>query len=153
MAPVPGRGAAPGTNCKRGWSRTSSRWANSCFRGWTAATPLLHAIANGSWPANPCSGCSPRSMGSNRPTTTPSGCNVAPCCGGGNRLVARAAPRRVVAEEVFGCQSATGCRFVERIVTVVQSLRLQGRNTLEFLGQTLSAHRQGLSIPQLCPVG
>jgi transposase len=59
------------------------------------------------------------------PTTKPNGCNAAP----------------------------SGCRFVERILTVVQSLRLQGRNTLEFLGQTLAAHREGLSTPTLCPVG
>lgn len=53
----------------------------------------------------------------------------------------------------FGCQSRSGCRFVERILTVVQSLRLQGRNTLEFLGQSIAAHRQGLSTPTLCPPG
>jgi transposase len=53
----------------------------------------------------------------------------------------------------FGCQSPSGCRFVERILTVVQSLRLQDRNTLEFLGQSIAAHRQGISTPTLCPIG
>lgn len=53
----------------------------------------------------------------------------------------------------FGCQSPAGCRFVERILTVVQTLRLQQRNTLEFLGQTIAAQRQGLSGPTLCPTG
>jgi transposase len=53
----------------------------------------------------------------------------------------------------FGCQSQAGCRFVERILTVVQTLRLQKRNTLEFLGQTLQAHREGRATPKLCPVG
>ncbi len=53
----------------------------------------------------------------------------------------------------FGCQSPAGCRFVERILTAVQTLRLQGRNTLEFLGQTIAAHRQGLTTPTLCPIG
>ena len=33
----------------------------------------------------------------------------------------------------FGCHSATGCRFVERILTVVQTLRLQKRSVLHFL--------------------
>jgi len=53
----------------------------------------------------------------------------------------------------FGCQSAGGCRFVERILTAVQTLRLQKRNTLEFLGQTLAAHRMGQAAPKLCPTG
>ncbi len=50
----------------------------------------------------------------------------------------------------FGCQSQRGCRFVERILTVVQTLRLQGRNSLEFLAGTITAHRQGLEAPKLC---
>jgi transposase len=53
----------------------------------------------------------------------------------------------------FGCQSPAGCRFVERILTVVQTLRLQKRNTLEFLGQTLRAYREQQTAPQLCGVG
>jgi transposase len=53
----------------------------------------------------------------------------------------------------FGCQSPAGCRFVERILTVVQTLRLQHRNALEFLGQAIAAHRQGISGPKLCPTG
>jgi transposase len=53
----------------------------------------------------------------------------------------------------FGCQSPGGCRFVERILTVVQTLRLQKRNVLEFLGQTLQAHREGGVKPRLCAVG
>jgi len=36
----------------------------------------------------------------------------------------------------FGCGSLRGCRFVERILTAVQTLRLQGRNALEFLAET-----------------
>lgn len=31
----------------------------------------------------------------------------------------------------FGCDSEAGCRFVERILTVVQTSRLQGRSSLE----------------------
>ena len=53
----------------------------------------------------------------------------------------------------FGCQSPAGCRFVERILTVVQSLRLQNRNTLEFLGQSIAAHRRGRTMPSLCVIG
>lgn len=49
----------------------------------------------------------------------------------------------------FGCWSAAGCRYVERILTTVQTLRLQERNVLEFLRQTVTAHRHGVPVPQL----
>ena len=52
-------------------------------------------------------------------------------------------------KNAFGCHSAAGCRFVERILTVVQTRRLQQRNVLEFLVQSLSAHRAGLPSPRL----
>ncbi len=53
----------------------------------------------------------------------------------------------------FGCSSAAGCRYVERILTTVQTLRLQERRVLEFLRQTLTDHRHGLPTPQLLPNG
>jgi transposase len=53
----------------------------------------------------------------------------------------------------FGCQSAEGCRFVERILTVVQTLRLQQRSVLEYLTATLTAHRSGQPVPQLVQMG
>ncbi|MGL5095257.1 MAG: IS66 family transposase, partial [Planctomycetia bacterium] len=53
----------------------------------------------------------------------------------------------------FGCASASGCRFVERILTVVQTPRLQNRNALEYLSACLTAHRQGHPTPKLCPKG
>jgi len=49
----------------------------------------------------------------------------------------------------FGCHSADGCRFVERMLTVVQSLRLQKRSVLSFLHETLRAHRSGAQMPRL----
>ena len=49
----------------------------------------------------------------------------------------------------FGCHSADGCRFVERILTVVQTLRLQRRSVLRFLQETLAAHRLGQKAPTL----
>jgi transposase len=49
----------------------------------------------------------------------------------------------------FGCQSAEGCRFVERILTVVQTLRLQKRSVLTYLTTALTAHRAGQPAPQL----
>lgn len=53
----------------------------------------------------------------------------------------------------FGCHSADGCRFVERILTVVQSLRLQRRSVLSFLHETLCAHRSGSPMPRLVVEG
>jgi transposase len=52
-------------------------------------------------------------------------------------------------KNAFGCHSEAGCRFVERILTVVQTLRLQKRPTLEFLSESLSAHRSGRPAPRL----
>jgi transposase len=49
----------------------------------------------------------------------------------------------------FGCHSAAGCRFVERILTVVQTLRLQRRSVLPFLHEAIVAHRSGLQGPTL----
>jgi transposase len=60
-------------------------------------------------------------------------------------------PRRAVRwrRRSFGCHSSAGCRFVERIRTVVQSLRQQGRSVLAFLCEAIQAHRSGLPSPQL----
>jgi transposase len=49
----------------------------------------------------------------------------------------------------FGSHSEEGCRFVERMLTVVQTLRLQGRKVLAFLDQTLQAHRADRAPPAL----
>jgi transposase len=52
-------------------------------------------------------------------------------------------------KNAFGCQSARGCRFVERILTAVQTLRLRGRPVLRYLYDALVAHRSGLNAPSL----
>ncbi len=49
----------------------------------------------------------------------------------------------------FGCHSASGCRFVERILTVVQTLRLQRRSVVRFLYEAISAHRSRQQGPNL----
>lgn len=49
----------------------------------------------------------------------------------------------------FGCHSAEGCRFVERILTVVQTLREQKRSVLRFLTNAITAHRAGTTVAQL----
>jgi transposase len=53
----------------------------------------------------------------------------------------------------FGCQSEKGCRFVERILTVVQTRRLQGESVLEYLHDAVVAHRTDLPCPKLIPQG
>jgi transposase len=52
-------------------------------------------------------------------------------------------------KNAFGSQSEGGCRFVERMLTVVQTRRLQGRSVLTYLYDALVAHRAGLSAPSL----
>ena len=52
-------------------------------------------------------------------------------------------------KNAFGCHSAAGCRFVERMLTVVQTLRLQQRPVLDYLYRAIVAHRGGLPAPQL----
>lgn len=49
----------------------------------------------------------------------------------------------------FGCHSAAGCRFAERLLTAVQTLREQGRSVLAFLTETIAAHRAGTPAPRL----
>lgn len=56
-------------------------------------------------------------------------------------------------KNAFGCHSAAGCRFVERMLTVVQTLRLQNRSVLDYLVRAIEAHRSGLPAPQLLGQG
>jgi transposase len=51
----------------------------------------------------------------------------------------------------FGTQCEEGSRFVERIFTATTTLKLQGRDALAFLTETLAAHRRGLRGPSLLP--
>ncbi|KAJ3059207.1 hypothetical protein HK102_010100 [Quaeritorhiza haematococci] len=53
----------------------------------------------------------------------------------------------------FGTDSAAGSRFVERILTAVESWRRQGRDLLDFLVAAVSAHRSGGKPSSLLPAG
>jgi hypothetical protein len=44
-----------------------------------------------------------------------------------------------------------GSRFVERILTVVTSLRMQNRNVLDYLTAAITAHRRGVAPPSILP--
>ena len=48
-----------------------------------------------------------------------------------------------------GSHALAGCRFVERILTAVQTLRLRGRSIMDYLEQAVRAWRHGLSPPPL----
>jgi hypothetical protein len=44
-------------------------------------------------------------------------------------------------KNALGCQSTAGCRFVERMLTVVQTRRLPGCSVPGYLDDALVAHR------------
>jgi transposase len=51
----------------------------------------------------------------------------------------------------FGSHSAEGSRFAERMLTVSESLRAQGRSILSYLEETLRCQLRGLRPPSLLP--
>lgn len=51
----------------------------------------------------------------------------------------------------FGTKSAEGSRFVERVLTVVETCRRQGRNALDFLAKSVQAFIAGSPCPSLLP--
>jgi transposase len=51
----------------------------------------------------------------------------------------------------FGNQGEGGRAFVERMLTVVGSLRLQGRPVLEYLAEAIGAAQRGVEPPSLLP--
>jgi len=53
----------------------------------------------------------------------------------------------------FGNHSEAGCRFTERILTAVQTLRLQNRQVLAYLRDAVAAHRAGQPAPMLAMAG
>jgi transposase len=52
-----------------------------------------------------------------------------------------------------GTDSPQGSRFVERVLTVVQTCRQQGKNVLAFLGDCIDAWRHGRAPPPLLAGG
>ena len=51
----------------------------------------------------------------------------------------------------FGTQSATGSRFVETMLTVIETCRQQHRNAFAFLTQAVVAHLAHQTAPSLLP--
>ena len=69
-----------------------------------------------------------------------------------NNFIERLLRRAVLwRKRSFGCWSEAGCRFVERILTVVQTRRLQDQKVLDYLHDALRAHRAGQPCLKLLP--
>ena len=49
----------------------------------------------------------------------------------------------------FGTQSERGARYVERVLTVCATCRLQGRSVIEYLREACSCHFKGIPVPSL----
>jgi len=58
-------------------------------------------------------------------------------------------PSVIIRDLSHGSQSERGLRFTERMLTVVATLRKQGRSILSFLNQALSCFRSGGPMPTL----
>ena len=53
----------------------------------------------------------------------------------------------------FGTQSASGSRFVERLLTVIETCRRQSRNTFQWLTDAVQARLNGQPAPSLLSAG
>ena len=49
----------------------------------------------------------------------------------------------------FGTQSERGARYVERILTVCATCRLQSRSIIEYLREACRCHSEGIPVPSL----
>jgi transposase len=54
-------------------------------------------------------------------------------------------------KKCLGSHSEEGCHFVERMLGVIHSCKLQARNSLQFCRDALYAHRRKLPIPSILP--
>ena len=71
-----------------------------------------------------------------------------------NNAAERALRRAVLwRKRSFGCHSEAGCRFVERMLTVAETLRGQGRQVLAYLQQVFTASRVQQTTPSLLVAG
>lgn len=69
-----------------------------------------------------------------------------------NNCAERALRKAVIWRRIsYGTQSDAGSRFVERILTVVETCRQQDRNPLDYLRHAVAAHRTGQPVPSLLP--
>lgn len=70
-----------------------------------------------------------------------------------NNISERALRHAVIWRKLsFGTQSASGSRFVETLLTVVETCRQQSRNVYEFITRAVQAHFARTLAPSLLPV-
>jgi transposase len=62
-------------------------------------------------------------------------------------------PAVIWRKKCFGSDSLGGCVFVERVLSVIQTLRLRGQSMLEYLTAAVTAHRAGTPVPAIGPSG
>ena len=72
--------------------------------------------------------------------------NVEPTNNFAERIVRQAVLWRKIS---FGTQSERGARYVERILTVCATCRLQNRSIIEYLRQACHCHLNGIPVPNL----
>jgi transposase len=60
-------------------------------------------------------------------------------------------PAVVWRKKSFGSNSQTGCRYVERMLSVTQTLRQRGHPIMNYLANAIEAHRKGLTPPDIAP--
>ena len=71
-----------------------------------------------------------------------------------NNAAERALRHPVIWKQLsFGTQSENGSRFVETLLTVVETCRQQQRDTLKFLSDSVTAYFNNLDGPRLTPIG
>jgi len=58
-------------------------------------------------------------------------------------------PAVIWRKKSFGSHSLGGCRYVERMLSVIQTLRLRRVNALDYLSAAVEAHRKGLPPPAI----
>jgi transposase len=69
-----------------------------------------------------------------------------------NNAAERALRHPVIWKQLsFGTQSASGSRFVETLLSVVETCRQQGRDVLQFLHKSLTAKLNNTAAPSLLP--
>jgi transposase len=62
-------------------------------------------------------------------------------------------PAVIWRKKSFGSDSVGGCVFVERVLSVIQTLRLRKQNMLAYLTGAVAAHRAGTPVPAIGPAG
>lgn len=60
-------------------------------------------------------------------------------------------PAVIWRKKSFGCHSRRGCLYVERMLSVIQTLRLRNVDVLDYLSAAVEAHRKGIDAPNLPP--